>query len=533
MKAIDPSNSIFEDLINSDNLYVDKTKYLYNLITDRKKYHFLSRPRRFGKSLMLSTLDAIFRGKKELFKGLYIDSADYDWKEYPIIHIDFSRCPGNTEKTVDDWINDKLFEIADEHKIKLNRKRLSGSNLDTLITQLSKKQKVIILIDEYDYLLSSNINSKNLEKIREVLRSFYSVIKGTSAYIRFCFITGVTKFSKMSIFSAMNNLIDVSMNEEYSTLFGYTQKELEDNFAEYIEEGRKKRGETREKYLALIKKWYDGYRFSPKGETVYNPVSIGLFFLQEGIQFNNYWINTGGMTYLLTEIAKRVKFDITTDIGMTVSNDILQATDIVQMARTEVNKDNFLSLLYQSGYLTIKKSEIVGEINLFTLGYPNEEVERGLNAILLPMYLGTGSYAHEPVRILSLFSKGKTEDAITSLKAVFASIPYHEEIFNAENVVHASFISMMRIMGADIIGEAATNIGRIDCVLTCPDDIYIIEFKFNQSPDKAIAQIRKKRYYEPYLDRSKRIHLLGINFSTEERNIVEWKEEDLEFLPFK
>ncbi len=527
MKAIDPSNSIFEDLINSDNLYVDKTKYLYNLITDRKKYHFLSRPRRFGKSLTLSTLDAIFRGKKELFKGLYIDSTDYDWKEYPVIHINFSEITFTDMEDLRSQIRDVLFGVAEQYDVTIEGDTSYNRVLKKLIVELAKKAKVAILIDEYDSPLSNRINSDDIEEIRDVLRGFYSVIKASDAYIHFCLITGVTKFSKMSIFSAMNNLIDISMSEEYSTAFGYTQRELEDNFAQYIEAGYKGRGETKEEYLALIKKWYDGYRFSPEGETVYNPVSVGSFFLDKGIVFKNYWINTGGMTYLLIETAKRTHFDISSDTEITVSYDILQATDIVQMAKTEVSKRNFLSLLYQSGYLTIKRAKIVGGSYLFTLGYPNREVEEGLNEILLPVYLGTAAKDYNGPSLLYLFYEKKVDKALLSLKATFASIPYHELVLDKENVWHASFISMMRIMGADIIGEAATNIGRIDCVLTCPDDIYIIEFKFNQSPDKAIAQIREKRYYEPYLDRSKRIHLLGINFSTEERNIVEWKEEDL------
>ncbi len=523
MKKINQVNGTFEALIKNDCIYVDKTRYLYNLVKNDGFFYFLSRPRRFGKSLTLSTLDAIFRGKKELFKGLYIDSADYDWKEYPVIHINFSEITFTDMEDLRSQIKDVLFGIAEQYNVTIEGDTSYNRVLKKLIVELAKKTKVAILIDEYDSPLSNRINSDDIEEIRDVLRGFYSVIKASDAYIHFCLITGVTKFSKMSIFSAMNNLIDISMSEEYSTAFGYTQRELEDNFAKYIEAGIKNSGYSREEYLGEIKRWYDGYCFSPKGERVYNPVSVGYFFMDGGEDFSPYWIDTGGMTYLLTEIARKVRFDITKDVEIELPKEALQSVDIIQMARTEVNKDNFLSLLYQSGYLTIKKSEVVGKTYLFTLGYPNEEVERGLNAILLPMYLGTGSYANEPVRILSLFSKGKTEDAITSLKAVFASIPYHEEIFNAEN----AFISMMRIMGADIIGEVATNIGRIDCVLTCPDDIYIIEFKFNQSPDKAIAQIREKRYYEPYLDRSKRIHLLGINFSTEERNIVEWKEEDL------
>ncbi len=524
MKRIDQGNSSFEDLIKSGNLYIDKTRYLHNLIAYGNKYYFLSRPRRFGKSLTLSTFDAIFKAKRELFKGLYIDSTDYDWKEYPVIHVDFSTTTFRTRESLEETIKNALLYVAKEYNISLSTSFTYEEVLNYLINELAKREKVVILIDEYDNPLSSNINSPEIEDIRAVLRGFYSVLKATSANIKLCFITGVTKFSKMSIFSSMNNLTEISMNEEYSTMFGYTQQELEDNFSEYIEKGMKTRGETKEEYLALIKKWYNGYRFSPKGETVYNPVSIGSFFREGGEVFRNYWINTGG-SLLITEIAKRVKFDISTDTEIEVFEDTLQEVDIVQIAKTEISKENFLSLLYQSGYLTIKCARFLGESYLYTLDYPDQEVRNGLTRILLPLYLGRAARDYSGLRVLSYFYDEQIDKALTSIKAIFASIPYHELVFNAENVWHASFLSMLRLMGAEIIGEVSSNIGRIDAVLTTPRDIYIIEFKFDLSADKAIEQIRENKYYEPYLDSNKKIHLLGINFSTQEKNILEWKEE--------
>jgi len=525
MKRIDTSYSVFEDLILSNNLYVDKTSYLYRLITQGKRYYFLSRPRRFGKSLTLSTLDAIFKGKRELFKGLYIDKLGYDWKEHPVVHIDFSKCQEDNKEKIKEWINDILFQIAKEYKIKLNKKKSYSFNLDLLITELAKKEKVVVLIDEYDSLLNSNVNNDNIEGIREVLRGFYSVIKADSASIRFCFITGVTKFSKMSIFSSMNNLVDISMSDEYSTMLGYTQEELEENFSEYIDKIVKEENIKREEYLEEVKRWYDGYKFSANGESVYNPVSVGLFFSNGGIEFSNYWISTGGMTYLLTEIAKRVKFDASLSNCVKISKDRLCSTDIVQMLRTNVSKENFLSLLYQTGYLTIKEATLVSGSYLLTLGYPNEEVENGLNEILLPAYVGSAANSFDNLVIKSYFDNGDVESAMATLSSIFASIPYYELVFDRESAWHSGFVCMMNIVGADIIPESATNKGRIDCVLKCPGDIYIIEFKFNQSAEKAIEQIKEKKYYESYLDTNKKIHLLGINFSTEEKNILEWKDE--------
>ena len=256
-------------------------------------------------------------------------------------------------------------------------------------------------------------------------------------------------------------------------------------------------------------------------------MSMALFFTEGGVDFSSYWINTGGMSYLLTEIAKRVEFDISLDTNLEISGNTLQSSDLIQMVKTEVNKDNFMSLLYQTGYLTIKERDEVGGRYLYTLGFPNKEVEEGLTGMLLPLYLGNSVTKDGVVRILSLFYKKRVDEALEAFKRIYSSIPYNEIVFNKENAWHASFISMLRLMGADILGEVETNIGRIDALLTCPKDIYIIEFKFNQSAEEAIEQIKEKKYYEQYIGGKKTIHLLGINFSTEEKNIIEWKDEVL------
>ncbi len=527
VKKIETGNSSFEKLITKDNLYVDKTGYLYDLLTDGGTYYFLSRPRRFGKSLTLSTLEAIFKGKRELFKGLYIESTDYDWKEYPVIHLNFSDIAFKSADELESKIRIALLRIARQYDISIDAGYAYDDVLKTLIEELYKKEEVVILIDEYDSPLSNNINSDKIEEIRNVIKGFYSVIKSHDVYLRFCFITGVTKFSKVSIFSAMNNLMDISVMDDYSSLFGYTQEELEKYFAEYIEDGAKKNGVTREEYLGKLKYWYDGYRFTVKGEAVYNPVSIGSFFCMGGMNFMNYWIQTGGMTMLLAEVAKRVKFDVSVTEETRISMEKLHTVDIIQMAQTEVSRYNFLSLLYQTGYLTIKEAVPVMGSYLITLGYPNEEVEKGLNEILLPAYLGSASRSFDSLVLLDYFDMGNVCEAMKTLISIFAAIPYYELVFDRESAWHAGFVCMMNILEADIIAEAPTNKGRIDCVLKCPGLIYIIEFKFDQSADKAIEQIKEKKYYEPYLKDRKPLHLLGINFSTEEKNIVEWKEETL------
>lgn len=527
MKDILVENGSFEALIQGNYLYVDKTKFLYEIVKKPSRYYFLSRPRRFGKTLTLSTLEAIFKGKRELFKGLYIDSTDYDWKEYPVIHIDFSDIQFDDINDLKNQIKNLLIEIAEQYGIMIPSGYKYNEVLRTLITEVAKKEKVVVLIDEYDSILTGSINNEDLEKVREAVRGFYSGLKKQSSKIRTCFITGVTKLSKVSIFSAMNNFTDISLETEYATMLGYTQKELEDNFAEYIDEGFKKNNTTKEEYLSALKRWYNGYRFTVDEETVYNPVSIGSFFNQGGSIFRNYWINTGGMTSLLTEVAKRVKFDISLAEEITISEEKLHSPDLVQMIQTDVTKDNFIALLYQSGYLTIKTALSVREGYLLTLGYPNKEVEKGLNEILLPAYLGSAANNFDKLVIANYFDTGNTRKAMESLSAIFASIPYYELVFDSESAWHAGFVCIMNMLEADIIPEQTTNKGRIDCVLRCPNDVYVIEFKFNQSANIAITQIRENKYYEPYLTCGKTVHLLGINFSTKEKNIIEWHEEIL------
>lgn len=527
MKDILVGNGSFETLIQGGYLYVDKTKYLYNLARKGGTYYFLSRPRRFGKSLTLSTLEAIFKAKRELFKGLYIESTDYNWKEYPVIHIDFSKCARNSSDEIKVWINKKLMNIASSYSITLNEDDGYDINLDLLINKLAERENVVVLIDEYDSPMTNNINNDQLEDIRLVLRGFYSILKAQGENIKMCFITGVTKFSKMSIFSAMNNLMDISSMDEYSAMLGYTQDELETYFAEYIDDGVKKSDVTREEYLSRLKYWYDGYHFTAEGEAVYNPVSIGSFFCTGGRFFKNYWIQTGGMSMLFVEVAKLVKFDLSITDDIKISEDNLHSVDIIQMVQTEVSRENFLALLYQTGYLTIKEAIPVRDKYLIKLGYPNEEVEKGLNEILLPAYLGASARNFDYLILADYFDNGNVDEAMKTLSSIFASIPYYELVFDSESAWHAGFVCMMNILEADIIPEAPTNKGRIDCVLRCPELIYVIEFKFNQSADEAINQIKEKKYYEPYINDGKPIHLLGINFSTDERNILEWKEEVL------
>ena len=520
-KIIKTSTSSFEAMRKQNTVYVDKTEYLYNLIQIEGGYFFLSRPRRFGKSLTLSTLKAIFEGRKELFDGLYIGQTDYEFKKHPVIHIDFGSCQRDNKEGTADWINYELSVIGRGYGIELDSK-YHDANLKNLIIQLYEQHgPVVVLIDEYDKPLSDSIdNVQRAVEIRDVLRGFYEVIKSSASYLRFVFITGVTKYSKMSIFSSMNNLNDISIDSRYSTMLGYTQEELEHYFDEGIDEGSKALNIPKDEYIAKVKNWYDGYCFAPNSQTVYNPVSVGRFFDEGGEVFRPYWIDTGGQK-LLYETAKKIDFDIEADIEKAFDLSDLSSYDIVELVGENVSKKSYNSLLYQSGYLTIKSSF---EEDIAEFDFPNEEVRKAFSKILLPLYIGEknefkGAYA------LVYLREGKIDEFIATVKSVFAFIPSDIKS-KYESAYQIGFCCMMRSIGAQIRAEEPTNKGRIDAVIETRKYVYIIEFKVNSSADVAIKQIQDKGYAEKYKAveyQDKTVVLLGINFDTDKHNVTDYK----------
>ncbi|MDY5500112.1 MAG: AAA family ATPase, partial [Sphaerochaetaceae bacterium] len=303
------ANGSFENLRRGGYVYVDKTSYLHSLVRQEGNMFFLSRPRRFGKTLTVSTLEAVFQGKRELFKGLAIDSLDYDWKTYPIIHIDFGKCDEQSPEGLEAWLRIAVQENAEKNHVELGKRDRGYLLLDDLIQRLGRQGKVVVLVDEYDKVLSDNVFSPEVEKLRQVLGGFYQVLKAKGGLLRFVFITGVTRYAMVNEFSGLNNLKNLSLSPVYATMLGYTQKELEGNFAGYIEQGIKDTGMGREAYLAKVREMYDGYRFAPGCETVYNPVSVGLFFSNgRGQDFNDYWIETGS-SKLVMDMAQSVDLD--------------------------------------------------------------------------------------------------------------------------------------------------------------------------------------------------------------------------------
>ena len=527
MQKIDSTTSSFESFITRECVYVDKTMYLYKLLTSGSRYFFLSRPRRFGKSLTLSTLKAIFEGRKELFDGLYIGQTDYEFKKHPVIHIDFATLELRNADLLEETLLWQLLSIADKYNISIENKNQMKPVFKELLGKLYEQHgPVVVLIDEYDKPLSDSIdNVQRAVEIRDVLRGFYEVIKSSASYLRFVFITGVTKYSKMSIFSSMNNLNDISIDSRYSTMLGYTQEELEHYFDEGIDEGSKALNLTRSEYLSKIKRTYDGYCFAPNSQTVYNPVSVGRFFDEGGEIFRPYWMDTGGQK-LLYETAKKVNFDIEQDILKHFSLIRLFREDIVEVVTGDITKEKYNSLLLQTGYLTIINSNKTGD--LVDLGFPNYEVKTAFSEIVMPLYSKDESiFVKES--LLDYLNKGDWDGFVTELKSDFARIPYHL-LTDFEKSYHQAFYCMMLSLGAKIEAEVATNKGRIDATVETDKYIYIFEFKINQSAAKAIAQIRENGYAERYTEqrrKGKKVYLVGVSFSLKKRSIGSIKLEDL------
>ena len=392
VKEISTSIYSFKDLIENNCVYVDKTKYLYDIVTAPKGHYFCARPRRFGKSLAISTLEAIFEGQRDLFKNCYIyTDTEYDWKKYPIIHLDFARANTASIELLTAWIVQTLRSISQKYDVVVHNNDpvlLFGELIEALYNK--EQTGVVVLVDEYDKPIMEHLeNESDSEKFRNFMESFYQMIKGYEQFERFVFMTGVIKFAKLSIFSKLNNLTDISMDRKYACMFGYTLDELEENFGEYIDILIKKGiyDEKREKLdrvglLNALERWYDGFRFFPREKSVFNPVSIGAFFRSEGI-FSNYWFETG-TPKVLTKAMKQIRITLEDVNDPIISRDTFSVFDISEFAfssdaanfdKKNIGKQKFLQLLYQTGYMTIGDvSEDGLSDSYYPMRFPNKEV---------------------------------------------------------------------------------------------------------------------------------------------------------------
>ena len=516
MKRITSFVYTFEELRNGDFLYVDKTESIWRLIQSTKEGYFLSRPRRFGKSLMISTLKAIFEGRRELFDGLAISKKEYDWKPYPVIHLDMGNCSAKTPKALEGFIEDRLCDIAAEHGVTL-RGQSNATRFESLISALGKQEKVVILIDEYDKPILNNVTNPEADAILSVLKGFYSTVKTCEDLERFVFITGVTKFCHVSLFSDLNNLTDITMRSDYATMFGYTQSELEHYFSDRIKATARAQKISEEELKRKLKTWYDGYCFEETSETVYNPVSIAKFFENDG-KFDNYWFATGTPSFLM-ELAKKTDFNFEDAVSKAVPGVTFDAFEIPNI--------DPVTLLLQTGYLTIKSSEIRFNKRWFWLDFPNEEVAESFSTYLLNSYVGrtqreVGSFSAD---LATAFLEGNLNQARKVLEAFFAGVPYttHKK---SEATFQSIFYAIFRLLGFNIEAESCTNDGRIDAVVQTEDHIYLFEFKLDKD-DSALSQIKEKEYFKKYLLTPKKITLIGVNFDSEKGQLIDWQTEDV------
>ncbi|MCE7984277.1 MAG: AAA family ATPase [Caldilinea sp. CFX5] len=512
-KPLPIGEQTFRKLIENGYLYVDKTPLIYEMIRYPSGVYFLSRPRRFGKSLLISTLEEIFLGNKELFQGLWLYTSDYQWESHPVIRFDFSLEKARSADEMREIISTYLKEIAAKYGVKL----VKGSyqrKFRGLIEQLGQERKVVVLIDEYDYPIIDNMgDTKVAIEIREVLKGFYTVMKGMDRYLRFIFLTGVSKFSRVGIFSGLNNLKDITIDDRFASLPGITQAELEAYFPEYINRFAQRKGVTQQDLLHDIKVWYNGFRFSKEGEAVYNPFS--LLLLLDMQDFRNYWFESGTPTFLIKLIKER-NFDLRQLNQLQVSE--------LAFSSYEIDQLQLLPLLFQTGYLTIKGYDPARR--LYDLYYPNYEVEDAFSTWLLGAFSYADHTLHES-HLWRLIDALRANDLATFFKVLqifFAQIPYNIQIKD-EHYYQSIFYLIFTLLGLRLEAEKYTNRGRIDTVIELPGDVYIFEFKLDGTEDQALEQIKTMGYADPYRHQGKTLHLVGVNFSLQQRSITGWKVE--------
>ena len=504
----------FERIRKENKLYIDKTEYIYRMTHSGGCYFFLSRPRRFGKSLLVSTFESYFSGKKELFEGLAIEKLEQEWMEYPVLHFDMSGGKHMEKEQLEDYLSNRLE--AEERKWgTTHSKRGVNDRLTELITtayEISGKQ-VVVLIDEYDApMLDVAHERKTLDELRNVMRNFYSPLKMCEPMLRFVFLTGITKFSQVSIFSELNNIKNISLDDEYAGVCGITKEELLTQMSEDIDVLAEALEMTREETIAKLKENYDGYHFSPASPDVFNPYSLLNCF--DDKNFGAYWFSSGTPTYLINMLRK---FKVLpAKIGRSLARS--SAFD----APTE-NLKTITPLLYQSGYITIKGYDKMSQ--LFTLDLPNKEIKVGLFESLLPYYL-EGMYAEEGdvaiAQMSVLIRQGDMDGALRLLQEFLGTVPYCNNTNYEGHYQQVLFIIFTLLTHFVVDVEVHTPNGRVDVVMETEDTLYLIELKLNKSAQSAMQQINLKQYGQRFARCGKPIVKVGVNFDAKKGNIEDW-----------
>ena len=501
----------FEKIRNDGYLYVDKTGIVYRLATSGS-YYFLSRPRRFGKSLLLSTLQAYFEGKRELFDGLAISRLETKWERYPILHLDLNTRNYKDAEALTGILNEYLekWEViyGDAKKDRVLEERFTY-----VIEQAYAKtgHRVVILVDEYDKPMLQAIGNEALQdEYRNTLQSFYGALKTCDGYIRFAMLTGVTKFGKLSVFSSLNSLKDISMRKDFHAVCGITEQEFRDNFAPYVRRMSDELDLTPGEVLSEMARMYDGYHFVPNCPGLYNPFSV--LNALDAQTFGSYWFATGTPTYLV-KLLRLHDYNLQSLSDEYVTEDILNSIDVAST--------NPVPVIYQSGYLTIKGYS--ARFRTYRLGFPNEEVEDGFFRFLLPFYTSVNKI-EAPFHIQKFVSEieaGQPEAFLHRLKSFFADTPY-ELVKKLENHYQNVLYILCKLLGVYVRAEYHTSAGRIDLVLQTRDYTYVLEFKLDGTAEEALEQIMDKSYALPFETGTTRVFRIGLNFSSETRNIEKW-----------
>ena len=501
----------FEKLRTNGYVYVDKTALVYQITRDMN-VHFLSRPRRFGKSLLVSTMEAYFLGRKDLFKGLAMEKLETEWNTYPVFHLDLNTGKYDKEADLDDFLNDSLAQweqVYGTSPTEVNAELRFKGVIRRAYEQTGKQ--VVVLVDEYDKPLLSSIDNEPLHTAyRNTLKAFFSVLKTMDTCIRFGFITGVSKFSHVSIFSDLNNPDDISMDPRYVDICGVSEEELHTYFDSSIRELADANGMTYEETCEKLRKQYDGYHFRENSVGIYNPFNLLNTFAKD--VFNDYWFTTGTPTFLV-KLLQSKNYKLGDLEGKKVMSDVLTAP--------AASASNPIPVLYQSGYLTIKDYD--RNMRIYTLGFPNEEVERGFLNFLLPYYTPIGD--DDKASFLSGFvmavNEGRPEDFLLLMQTMLAGRDYRIA-GDAEKYFQNTFYLVFQLLGFNVQVEQATSQGRMDITIQTKDYIYIIELKLDKTAEEALRQIKDNQYARPFQSDKRKLYLIGVNFSSETRTVEKW-----------
>ena len=505
----------FEKIRKGGFVYVDKTAQVYQLVS-QGCYYFLSRPRRFGKSLLISTLEAYFQGKKELFEGLTLERLETEWKSYPVLHLDLNVDKYSTPDNLDQVLNETLARWERAYGSNPNEATLALRFKGVIRRAFEQTGKqVVVLIDEYDKPLLSTIDRKELhEAYRNTLKAFFGVLKSQDQYIRFAFLTGVSRFSHVSIFSDLNNLQDISMIPDYADICGISEKELHEYFEESLQELASANGMAYEQVCEKLREQYDGYHFYPNTVGIYNPFSLLNTFQYK--LFQDYWFRTGTPTFLV-KLLQQNDYDLKELKGLYVDDSALQSVD-----------DDYadpIPVLFQSGYLTLSGYD--PEMG-YRLDFPNREVERGFFNFLVPYYtsLLKSSVKSYLNRLTAAVRQGRPDDLMKALQTMLAGKSYllagGDKEVHFQNTLYLIFM----MLGYNVQVEQATSQGRMDVTIQTPDYVYIFELKLDKSADEALQQIKDNQYARPFQTDSRKLFLIGANFSSETRTVEKWVVEE-------